>query len=137
MGAAYRRNCGRARPRHALFVAAGTLLAGCQSVQPPAAPPPTAPAVVTAPAAPQPAESELLQFIARAAPGSSAVLPDPRRGQIRVLAGRQYFSAAGLSCRHFTVFPAGGDGEIGAACREPDGWRLDPITSKGAALLNR
>jgi common-antigen outer membrane protein len=140
MGIGLSRNCGKARPGRAAILAVIALLAGCQSIRPPE-PEAPAPARAAAPAAPQAAQSELLQFVARAAPGSARLLSDARWGQVRVTAGRQYFSADGLLCRHFTLFPAhaaaGGDGETGAACREADGWRLDPVTSKGTALVAR
>jgi hypothetical protein len=137
MSIASRRNCGRARPRRGALLAAAALLAGCHSTLLPG--PTTEPASIRAPApaAPIPQESELLRFVASAASGRSAVLFDARWGRVRVVAGGQYFSADGVVCRHFTVFPAGSDGETGAACREVEGWRLDPVMSKGTAILAR
>ena len=90
---------------------------------------------------PQPPESEIARFVAGASPGQSATVRDPQRGQVRVRLEREYFSAAGVACRRFSLFPAAGqigiNGATGAACREADGWELDPVTSEGTIATTR
>jgi hypothetical protein len=83
----------------------------------------------------------LLAFVARASPGQSRIFEDAAKGAVRVRMGRQYYSADGVVCRHFTLAPlapsAANESETRAVCREARGWRLDPIGSTGALALDR
>ncbi|HEV2300799.1 MAG TPA: hypothetical protein VGR91_04445 [Stellaceae bacterium] len=122
-----------------LLVAA---LTGCTLLHPHA--PPAAVRGAAVPAA-APVERNrqppgLLEFVANAAPGQSRTFEDPAAGAVRVTAGREYYSAAALLCRHFTLAPLGGAAaratETRAVCRESDGWQLDPIGATGAVRFS-
>lgn len=118
-------------------------LPGCALLHPTGAPPPAAAPVLAAPlAAPEQSQQTagLLEFVAKAGPGQSRTFEDPALGEVRVTAGRQYYSAAGLPCRHFVLAPLadGGRGsETRAVCRERDGWQLDPVGTTGAVRVGR
>jgi hypothetical protein len=120
-------------------------LSGCTLLHPAASTAPGAAAPVVA--APVPASAEesrqmpgVLAFVVNAAPGQSRTFDDPGAGTVRVTAGRQYYSAAALLCRHFIVAPLVGDGaratETRAVCREGGGWQLDPVGTTGAVRFS-
>jgi hypothetical protein len=129
--------------RGALLLVAA--LAGCTLLRPAAAPPPAAaPAAAwpgPAPAAGGGQPKGLLEFVANAAPGQSRTFEDSADGAVRVTAGREYYSAAALLCRHFIVAPLGGEAaratETRAVCRVNGEWQLDPIGATGAIRFTR
>ena len=124
----------------ALLFLAG--LSGCALLHPQniGAPPPAA---APAPAAVEPSREPagLLDFVATAPSGQSRTFEDPALGAVRVTAGRQYYSAAAVFCRHFLEARLAGEAaratETRAVCRQEGGWRLDPIGTTGAVRSDR
>jgi hypothetical protein len=117
------------------------LLTGCQAGNPfnlGASADTAAPiSAVASPPAERPPDG-LLEFIAGAAPGHAIVVQDPARGQWRVTMGREYFSAAGLTCRRFTMEAmASRQAAVRAACRDPSGWHLDAVALSEGMPLTR
>lgn len=120
-------------------------LSGCTLLRPVASTPPGEAAPVAATPVPAAAEQSreppgLLEFVSNAAVGQSRTFEDPLAGTVRVTAGREYYSAAALPCRHFIVAPLGGDAagatETRAVCREANGWQLDPVGTTGAVRFS-
>jgi len=124
--------------RAALLLVAA--LTGCTLLRPAAAPPPAA-QPAPAPAAGSGQAPGLVEFVANAAPGQSRTFEDAADGAVRVTAGREYYSAAALLCRHFIVAPLGGEParatETRAVCRVNGGWQLDSIGATGAIRFTR
>ena len=89
----------------------------------------------------RPEPQGLLAFLVKASPGQWRVFEDGAKGAVRVSMGQQYYSADAVVCRHFTLAPlsphAANQIETRAVCREPRGWRLDPVGSTGAFAIDR
>lgn len=106
--------------RHVPVIALLTALAlsACQQQQPAA----------KAPVVNRPHMSPLLSFVSGAAVGQRAQINDPELGLVNITLERQYYSAAGQTCRRFTVWPTTGQQiqaiETGVACLEVKQWTL-------------
>jgi hypothetical protein len=112
------------------------LLVSCESANVgPSAPPRISVTPLRDDLRPSASSDDILSFVASAAPGQSGSVSDARRGRLHVILEREYYSAAGIVCRRFTVAPVsaktGNEIETRVACQEPGGWRLDTIASKG------
>jgi hypothetical protein len=115
----------------AVFMLAAVWLAGCQADMfnpSPNEDTPLAPSAAPAAASTEPMPAGLLALVTAGAPGQSNVVQDAAGRQWRVTLGREYFSAAGLTCRRLTMAaPGARDALSRAACHDAIGWHLDPI----------
>jgi hypothetical protein len=110
----------------ALVLALVSGLAGCVAVD--------GGAVVVAPA---PVLSPLLAAVASARIGASRTVADPQFGTVRVTLDREYYSAAGVICRRFTLGELGSTGAAATrvACQETTGWSLVPLQGPSPGAL--
>jgi hypothetical protein len=96
---------------------AAVMLAGCQQA---------AQSARSSAGKPAP-QSPVQTFVTTAQPGQSAVLSDPKLGQVRVTVLKQYAAASGEYCRRYGVEAADQPGQfrVGITCYDGVAW--DPV----------